>query len=62
MISDKLNRREFLTTTAISGLSAALTATASAKERKKTKDKAEHAQCRENSLAPRLSALHIPRP
>ena len=39
MISEQLNRREFLTKTAISGLSAALTATASAKERKKQKTK-----------------------
>ena len=41
MISDKLNRREFLTKTAISGLSAALTtaATVKAGEKQKAKQK-----------------------
>ena len=46
MISDKLNRREFLTKTAISGLSAALTtaATVKAGEKQKTKLSTPHAE------------------
>ncbi len=46
MISNQLNRREFLTKTAISGLSAALTtaATVNASEKKKTKLSTPRAQ------------------